>query len=66
MENKNTDIKVPLISKIAYGACMYFFSVGDAPVPFYIFSCLAQFFFSGIGDRHFFTGGGFRGLRLCG
>lgn len=27
--------------------CMYFFSVGSTPVPFYIFSCLAQFFFSG-------------------
>ena len=27
--------------------CMYFFTVGESPVPFYIFSCLAQFFFSG-------------------
>lgn len=26
---------------------MYFFSVGSTPVPFYLFSCLAQFFFSG-------------------
>lgn len=26
---------------------MYFFSVGSTPVPFYIFSCFAQFFFSG-------------------
>ena len=29
-----------------YG-CMYFFTVGESPVPFYLFSCLAQFFFSG-------------------
>ena len=27
--------------------CMVFFSVGTAPVPFYVCSCLAQFFFSG-------------------
>ena len=27
--------------------CMYFFTVGKSPVPFYLFSCLAQFFFSG-------------------
>ncbi|MCI8974902.1 MAG: MFS transporter [Lachnospiraceae bacterium] len=27
--------------------CMYFFTVGQSPVPFYLFSCLAQFFFSG-------------------
>lgn len=27
--------------------CMYFFTVGESPVPFYLFSCLAQFFFSG-------------------
>ena len=27
--------------------CMYFFTVGESPVPFYMFSCLAQFFFSG-------------------
>ena len=27
--------------------CMYFFTVGSSPVPFYLFSCLAQFFFSG-------------------
>lgn len=27
--------------------CMYFFSIGTSPVPFYGFSCLAQFFFSG-------------------
>ena len=27
--------------------CMYFFSVGSTPIPFYVFSCLAQFFFSG-------------------
>ena len=27
--------------------CMYFFTVRETPVPFYIFSCLAQFFFSG-------------------
>lgn len=27
--------------------CMYFFTVGENPVPFYTFSCLAQFFFSG-------------------
>lgn len=26
---------------------MYFFTVGENPVPFYTFSCLAQFFFSG-------------------
>ncbi len=26
---------------------MYFFTAGEAPVPFYLFSCLAQFFFSG-------------------
>lgn len=26
---------------------MYFFSVRDSAVPFYLFSCLAQFFFSG-------------------
>lgn len=26
---------------------MYFFSVGSSPVPFYVCSCLAQFFFSG-------------------
>lgn len=26
---------------------MYFFSIGDSPVSFYILSCLAQFFFSG-------------------
>lgn len=26
---------------------MYFFSVSGSPVPFYTFSCLAQFFFSG-------------------
>lgn len=26
---------------------MYFFTVADSPVPFYLFSCLAQFFFSG-------------------
>lgn len=26
---------------------MYFFSAGSTPVPFYVFSCLAQFFFSG-------------------
>ncbi|WP_306480335.1 MFS transporter [Mediterraneibacter sp.] len=26
---------------------MYFFSVEASPIPFYIFSCLAQFFFSG-------------------
>lgn len=26
---------------------MYFFSVGNSPVAFYVFSCLAQFFFSG-------------------
>lgn len=26
---------------------MYFFTVGTSPVPFYLFSCLAQFFFSG-------------------
>lgn len=26
---------------------MYFFSIGDSPIPFYGFSCLAQFFFSG-------------------
>ena len=24
--------------------CMYFFTVGQSPVPFYLFSCLAQFF----------------------
>lgn len=32
------------------GICMfimYFFSVRNSPVPFYTFSCLAQFFFSG-------------------
>ena len=27
--------------------CMYFFTASASPVPFYIFSCLAQFFFSG-------------------
>lgn len=27
--------------------CIYFFSAKTSPVPFYIFSCLAQFFFSG-------------------
>lgn len=27
--------------------CMYFFTAGETPVPFYAFSCLAQFFFSG-------------------
>ncbi len=27
--------------------CMYFFTVSESPVPFYLFSCLAQFFFSG-------------------
>ena len=27
--------------------CMYFFTVKESPVPFYLFSCLAQFFFSG-------------------
>ena len=27
--------------------CMYFFSVESSPVSFYVFSCLAQFFFSG-------------------
>lgn len=27
--------------------CMYFFTVGRSPVPFYLFSCLSQFFFSG-------------------
>ena len=27
--------------------CMAFFTVGMSPVPFYLFSCLAQFFFSG-------------------
>ncbi|WP_125153272.1 MFS transporter [Clostridium rectalis] len=27
--------------------CMYFFTVGESPVPFYAFSCLSQFFFSG-------------------
>lgn len=27
--------------------CMAFFSVRETPVPFYVFSCLAQFFFSG-------------------
>lgn len=27
--------------------CMYFFNTGSSPIPFYIFSCLAQFFFSG-------------------
>lgn len=26
---------------------MYFFNAGNSPVPFYLFSCLAQFFFSG-------------------
>ncbi len=26
---------------------MYFFTVGESPVPFYLLSCLAQFFFSG-------------------
>lgn len=26
---------------------MYFFSIGNSPIPFYVFSCLAQFFFSG-------------------
>lgn len=26
---------------------MYFFSVGSTPIPFYVFSCFAQFFFSG-------------------
>ncbi len=27
--------------------CMYFFTARETPVPFYLFSCLAQFFFSG-------------------
>lgn len=27
--------------------CMYFFTAVGSPVPFYLFSCLAQFFFSG-------------------
>lgn len=27
--------------------CMYFFSAVESPVPFYLFSCLSQFFFSG-------------------
>lgn len=27
--------------------CIYFFSVSKSPIPFYAFSCLAQFFFSG-------------------
>lgn len=27
--------------------CMAFFTVRETPVPFYVFSCLAQFFFSG-------------------
>lgn len=27
--------------------CMVFFTVGKSPVPFYVCSCLAQFFFSG-------------------
>ncbi len=27
--------------------CMYFFTAGASPVPFYLFSCLSQFFFSG-------------------
>ena len=27
--------------------CMYFFTVRENPIPFYLFSCLAQFFFSG-------------------
>lgn len=27
--------------------CMYFFTATQSPVPFYLFSCLAQFFFSG-------------------
>ncbi len=27
--------------------CMYFFTAGKSPVPFYLFACLAQFFFSG-------------------
>lgn len=27
--------------------CMAFFTVEKTPVPFYVFSCLAQFFFSG-------------------
>lgn len=26
---------------------MYFFTAGDNPIPFYIFSCISQFFFSG-------------------
>lgn len=26
---------------------MYFFTAGGSPIPFYTFSCLAQFFFSG-------------------
>lgn len=27
--------------------CMYFFSVDVSPVPFYVFSCITQFFFAG-------------------
>lgn len=27
--------------------CMYFFTASASPIPFYLFSCLAQFFFSG-------------------
>ncbi|WMJ80534.1 MFS transporter [Clostridium sp. MB40-C1] len=27
--------------------CMYFFTVGESPFLFYVFSCLSQFFFSG-------------------
>lgn len=27
--------------------CMYFFTAAGSPVPFYLFSCLTQFFFSG-------------------
>lgn len=27
--------------------CMYFFTARETPVPFYLFSCLSQFFFSG-------------------
>ena len=27
--------------------CMYFFTLGESPVPFYVFSALSQFFFSG-------------------
>lgn len=27
--------------------CMYFFTAVESPIPFYLFSCLSQFFFSG-------------------